>query len=130
MKMTNLQILVVDDDKTTRLTIAQTLEPMGYKVSTAANGKEALEQIQKNHFDLILLDLKMAGIEGLEVLKQAHTIAPESKIVVISGHSSIEEAVTAIKLGAVDFVEKPMSYIQKPFNPTELRELVADVLKK
>ncbi|BAU63870.1 sigma-54 dependent transcriptional regulator, TPR domain [Stanieria sp. NIES-3757] len=126
--MSNPKILVVDDDKIIRLTVAQCLEPQGYEVATASNGKEALQQIQEQPFDLILLDLKMAGMKGLEVLKQAHEIAPATKIVVFSGHSSIEEAVKAMKLGAVDFIQKPMGYIQKPFNPTQLRELVTNVL--
>lgn len=120
--MNNANILIVDDEKNIRLTIAQSLDPLGYQVATADNGEDALLQLQAQEYDLILLDLKMPGMNGLEVLRRAIEIQPEIKIIIISAHGTIEDAVEAMKLGAVDF-------LQKPFTPKELRDLVFQVLE-
>jgi DNA-binding NtrC family response regulator len=120
--MNNANILIVDDEENIRLTIAQSLDPLGYQVATADNGKDALLQLQSQEYDLILLDLKMPGINGLEVLQRAIQIYPEIKIIIISAHGTIEYAVEAMKLGAVDF-------LQKPFTPQKLRDLVLHVLE-
>ena len=120
--MNNANILIVDDEKNIRLTIAQSLDPLGYQVATADNGEDALLQLQAQEYDLILLDLKMPGMNGLEVLRRAIEIHPEIKVIIISAHGTIEHAVEAMKLGAVDF-------LQKPFTPKELRDLVFQVLE-
>lgn len=120
--MNNANILIVDDEKNIRLTIAQSLDPLGYQVATADNGEDALLQLQDQEYDLILLDLKMPGMNGLEVLRRAIEIHPEIIIIIISAHGTIKDAVEAMKLGAVDF-------LQKPFTPKELRDLVFQVLE-
>ncbi|MEQ8754105.1 MAG: response regulator [Coleofasciculus sp. G1-WW12-02] len=120
--MNNANILIVDDEKNIRLTIAQSLDPLGYQVGTADNGEDALLQLQSQEYDLILLDLKMPGMNGLEVLRRAIEIHPDIKVIIISAHGTIEDAVEAMKLGAVDF-------LQKPFTPKELRDLVFQVLE-
>lgn len=120
--MNNAKILIVDDDKNIRLTIAQSLDPLGYQVATADNGEDTLLQLQAQEYDLILLDIKMSGMNGLEVLQRAIEIHPEIKIIIISAHGTIEDAVEAMKLGAADF-------LQKPFTPKKLRDLVFQVLE-
>ena len=119
--MSNQRILVVDDEKNIRLTLVQCLEPLGYEVKTAVNGEDALSQLQQNLFDLILLDLKMPGIDGMELLRRSKDVQPGLIAIMISAHGSVENAVEAMKLGAVDF-------LQKPFTPREIREMVGGVL--
>ncbi|RJP79770.1 MAG: response regulator [Desulfobacteraceae bacterium] len=116
-------ILVVDDEKNIRLTISQSLEPLGIPVQTAVNGEEALGKLRKNSFGLVFLDLKMPGIDGMEVLRQIKDDWPKVRVIIITAHGTIKSAVEAMKLGAVDF-------IQKPFSPGEIRELATQVLQR
>jgi len=115
-------ILVIDDDAFMRDACHQTLTKHGHNVSLAKTGHEGLVLLEKWSFDLILLDLKMPDEDGLLILAKIKDVDPEAIVVMISGHGSIETAVTAIKLGAFDF-------IAKPFTPEELLELVHRVLK-
>ncbi len=121
--MSNTKILVVDDEKSIRLTVAQSLEPQGYTVKTAVNGNDALDQLQQEAFDLILTDLKMPGMDGMALVEQAIQLHPNLQMIMISAHGTVENAVEVMKLGAIDF-------IQKPFTPTEIRELVKQVLDR
>ena len=116
-------ILVVDDEKNIRLTMSQSLEPMDMPVQTAASGEEALEKLQKDLFGLVFLDLKMPGMDGMEVLRRIKKDWPKIRVIIITAHGTIESAVEAMKLGAVDF-------IQKPFSPGDIRELAKSVLKR
>ena len=115
-------ILVVDDDAFMRDACHQTLTKHGHSVSLAKSGSAGLALLEKWSFDLILLDLKMPGEDGLFVLARIKDLDPDAIVVMISGYGSIETAVQAIKLGAFDF-------IAKPFTPDELLELVNRVLK-
>ncbi len=121
--MSNQRILVVDDEKNIRLTVTQALASLGYQLSAAVNGEDALKQLAEQEFCLILLDLKLPGIDGLEVLRQVVKIRPDIKVVIISAHGTIDNAVEAMKLGAIDF-------IQKPFTPQELRDIISAVLDR
>ncbi|NEP16208.1 MAG: response regulator [Leptolyngbya sp. SIO4C1] len=114
-------ILIVDDEKTIRLTIAQALESEGHTTTAAADGRSALEALQETAFDLMLLDLNMPGMDGMGVLRQATEQQPDLKVAIISAHGTVDNAVDAMKLGAMDF-------LQKPFTPAELRELVEQIL--
>ena len=100
-------ILVVDDEASIRRTLREILEYEDYGVDAAVDGKEALEAIRSNAYDLVLLDVKMPELDGMEVLKAIADDAPELPVVMISGHGTIETAVEATKLGAYDFIEKP-----------------------
>jgi len=117
----NYRILVVDDEKNIRLTLGQTLEVVGYRVQAAVNGEDALKQLETEDFDLMLLDLRMPGMDGIDVLRQAMERRPGMRVVIVTAHGSIDTAVEAMKIGAVDF-------IQKPFAPREIRSLVAKIL--
>ncbi|MGB7087373.1 MAG: response regulator [Phormidesmis sp.] len=121
--MSNANILVADDEKSIRLTVNQALSSQGYEVKTVADGSSVLAQLQESSPDLLLLDIQMPGMDGIEVLKKAVTQQPSLKVIMISAHGSVDNAVEAMKLGAVD-------YLQKPFTPGELRELVSRVLKR
>lgn len=121
--MANQKILIVDDEKNIRLTVAQALQPLGYEVETAVNGEDALNQLEADNFGLILLDLKMPGMDGLAVLRRVVELRPDIRVILISAHGTVEHAVEAMHLGAVDF-------IQKPFVPKELRDIVTRVLDR
>jgi len=116
------KILIVDDEKNIRLTLSQALETLGMPVQTAGDGEEALQTLQDSDFSLVLLDLKLPGMDGLEVLRRIRVSWPKIPVIMITAHGSIEYAVEAMKLGAIDF-------IRKPFSPGEIRALVSQVLK-
>ncbi len=100
-------LLVVDDEPGIRQALRQMLEYEGYAVRTAENGPRALELYRERPPDLVLLDIKMAPMDGLEVLERLRVEDPDATVVMISGHGSVEAAVEALKRGAFDFLEKP-----------------------
>lgn len=102
-------ILVVDDEKDIRISLTGILEDEGYQVVTAASGVEALETARQDLPDLVLLDIWMPGMDGLETLEKMKTLFPQVTVIMISGHGTIETAVRSTKLGAFDFIEKPLS---------------------
>lgn len=108
-------VLIVDDEQEVRLSIAGVLRDEGYQVLTAADASSVFELLQKQHPDVILLDVWMTGEngerqqEGLDILSRIKTQLPDSIVVIMSGHGTIETAVRATKLGAYDFIEKPLS---------------------
>ena len=101
-------ILVIDDEKAIRNTLKEILEYEKHRVSLAANGLEGLELLKKESFDALLLDIKMEGMDGMEVLEQVSKDYPDLPVVMISGHGTVDTAVKAIKMGAFDFIEKPL----------------------
>src|SRR5574341_1483111 len=102
------RVLVVDDEKGVREALRQLLEYEGMEVRTVTSGPEALETYPEFHPHLVLLDVKMAGMDGLEVLAKLRELDPRAQVVMISGHSTIQTAVEATQLGAYDFLEKPL----------------------
>jgi DNA-binding NtrC family response regulator len=120
--MSQAKILVVDDDKNIRRTVSMALESLDYFVHTAFDGKDAMVQLTGDKYDIIITDLKMPGMNGMELLQEAIAKYPEIRIVLISAHGTVDNAVEAMKLGAVDF-------LQKPFTPKELRNLVHNALE-
>ncbi|NEP18747.1 MAG: response regulator [Leptolyngbya sp. SIO4C1] len=127
--MTHSTILIVDDDRNIRLTLDQFLAVRNYEPTTIDSGTAALTLLRETPFDLLLLDLHLRQMNGLDVLQQAVDIQPDLKVIVISGHATLDEAVTAMKLGACDFVQKPTGFIQKPFTPEELCDAIEAALQ-
>jgi len=112
------RILIVDDEPNVRLVFRTALEATGYLVTEAADGDAALAQLRKLPTDLILLDLKMPVVDGMETLRRLRDAGDETPVVVVTAHGSVPDAVAAMKLGAVDFLPKPVS-------PVTLRAVVA-----
>lgn len=117
------KILIIDDEKNIRLTLSQCLELADYQVDTAVSGEHGLEKYSENNYDLVLLDMKMPGIDGMEVLRRIKRQNPLQKVIMITAYGTIETAVEAMKLGAVD-------YLRKPFTPDEIRSIVKRVLER
>src|SRR5205807_1370350 len=102
-------ILIVDDESGIRQSLQGALEDEGYKAAVAQSGEEWLEMLRKRSFDVILLDIWLTGIDGLETLQKIKEMDSGPEVIMISGHGTIETAVRATKLGAFDFLEKPLS---------------------
>ncbi len=117
------KVLIVDDEKNIRLTISQALSDMDVQTDTAVNGEEALAKLKETDFGLVLLDLRMPGMDGMEVLARLRSDRPEIRVLIITAHGTIDNAVEAMKLGAVDF-------LQKPFTPKEIRSVVSDIIER
>ena len=117
------RILVVDDDRGMRDYLEIMLSREGYDVNTASGGKEALTLCRKHKFDLVITDLKMSGMDGVELLKSLKEVSPESMTILITGYASGETAVAAMKEGAYD-------YLEKNFDPDDLKNLVRGALSK
>jgi two-component system nitrogen regulation response regulator NtrX len=102
-------LLLVDDEQGIRQSLSAVLQDEGYRILAVASGEECLQALDADRFQLVLLDVWMAGPDGLEVLRRIREIHPEVVVVMISGHGTVETAVKATKLGAFDFLEKPLS---------------------
>src|ERR671932_2052191 len=102
------RILIVDDEQGIRAALGQLLEYEGYEVRAAANAVDGIAEYQRFKPHLVFLDVKMAGIDGLEALKRIRELDPAAVVVMISGHGTIQTAVEATQLGAYDFLEKPL----------------------
>ncbi len=110
MNQTEAKILIVDDENSIRSVLSASLKDEGYQVVTAENGSKGLEEMERFKPSIVLLDIWMPGnIDGMEVLKRAKSQYPHIEFVMMSGHGTIETAVKATKLGAWDFIEKPLS---------------------
>ena len=119
----NNTVLIIDDDETILDSCTQVFEKQGYQTVTARNGEAGLQTFKKANPDLVLVDLKMPGIDGMEVLQKLGKIDPDCVAIVITGYGTIESAVEAMKRGAYDF-------LPKPFTPDELRIIVRRGLER
>ncbi|RLA93356.1 MAG: sigma-54-dependent Fis family transcriptional regulator, partial [Deltaproteobacteria bacterium] len=111
--MKKRQILIVDDEENMRHMLTELLSDEGYGVDTARNGEEALNYMEEKEFDLVLCDVRMPKMDGLEFLRKARERRIETAIIMMSAYSTVDLAVEAMKLGASD-------YISKPFKPDEI----------
>ena len=107
--MTKGRLLIVDDEKNVRLSLQGILQDEGYSVDNVASGQECLKSLERNSYDAVFLDVWLPGKDGIEVLKEIRVKKPSQYVIIISGHGTIETAVQATKLGAFDFIEKPLS---------------------
>ncbi|MDZ7264140.1 MAG: response regulator, partial [candidate division KSB1 bacterium] len=100
------RILIVDDEEVLTLGYSKCLQKVGYEVKTANSGEDALEMLQKELFDLVLLDIRLPQMSGLEVLEKALAIDPNLIVIMITAHGSVQSAVDAMKKGAYDYLMK------------------------
>jgi heterodisulfide reductase subunit A len=113
----NFRVLVVDDELVVRDSLKEWLKDEGFQVDMAESGEEALEKMTRETFHLMLLDIKMPGMDGVEVLKRSNEVRPQLPVVMMTAYATVETAVEAMKFGAVD-------YLMKPFDPDKLIPLV------
>jgi DNA-binding NtrC family response regulator len=103
------KILVIDDEAIVRISCERALGQEGYEVISAASGREGIDLLEKDTFGLVLLDLKMPDIDGVEVLNTINRKWPDTRVIMITGYSTVEIAVQALRLGAYNFIEKPFT---------------------
>ena len=115
-------ILVVDDEPSIRECLQIMLKREGYAVSCAEDGREAITLFEKNHFDVVLADIRMPRSTGFEVLNRIKELSPTTKVIMITAHASFESAVESMKEGAYD-------YIAKPFKVDEVKRTVSNALQ-
>ena len=111
------RILVVDDEINICKSCAKVLKKMNFGVDYALNGYDALKMVEAEPFDVILTDLKMSSLGGMEVLRRVKEAFPDTQVIVMTGYASVSSAVEVMKMGALD-------YLPKPFTPDELRAIV------
>src|SRR6058998_2089983 len=121
--MPDRTLLVADDDPGLRESLERTLTREGYRVLLASDGRAALERLQDGAIDLIVTDLKMPGLTGLELLRAAKAIAPDVDVILLTAFGTVEEAVKAMKDGAYDF-------LTKPFRREQLLKLIDKALER
>ncbi len=118
-----LNILVIDDEPIVGKRLKPALEKNGYRVEAFTNGKEALEKFDDAEFDIVVTDIRMDEIDGIDVLNSVLAKKPDTKVIIITGYATIEMAREALAKGAFDF-------ISKPFKPNELREVIEKAAKE
>jgi DNA-binding response OmpR family regulator len=116
-------ILIVDDEPNVRLMLRTTLESSGYQVREAADGSGALGQLRLSPCDLVVLDLRMPQMDGMETLRRLRAEGDSTPVVMLTAHGSIPDAVMAMRLGAIDFLTKPIT-------PQALRDVVAEIIRR
>ena len=116
-------ILIVDDEPNVRLVFRTALESRGYRITTADDGSAAIDILKEPGIDLVLLDLQMPVMDGMQALETLREAGSNVPVVVVTAHGSVPDAVRAMKLGAIDFLSKPLS-------PETLRRVVAEVLDR
>ncbi len=115
-----MRVLIVDDEPNVRFVFRTALESSGFVVDEAEDGRAALSRLEQTAFDVVLLDLQMPGVGGMEVLERLRDAHNDVPVVIVTAHGSIPDAVAAMKLGAIDFVAKPLT-------PDRLRAVVSEV---
>src|SRR4051812_13327954 len=100
-------ILIIDDEKAIRKTLSEILSYEGYKIEEAGDGEEGLKRFKEKAYDVVLCDIKMPKLDGIEFLDKAREANPDVPVIMISGHGTIETAVEAVKKGAFDYISKP-----------------------
>ena len=122
MKMKKIKILLIDDEIEFTSTLAERLELRGFDAKTTDNGESGIELIRNELFDIAIIDLMMPGISGLETLKQVKTFNTKLPVILLTGHGSTKEGMEGIRIGAVD-------YLMKPLDINDLLEKIRDILK-
>src|SRR5436309_12103931 len=119
----SLRVLFVDDEKPLQEFMRSELPRLGHEVTVCPDGKAALKVLEKGKFDAAILDLRMPGMTGIEVLEHLKRVSPDTEAVVMTGHASMETAIEAVRLGAFD-------YITKPCKLTEIAAILQKIAEK
>lgn len=140
--MAKARVLLVDDEQEFREVLSERMRILDLEVDTAAGGAEAVEMVEKKSYDAVILDLAMPEMDGIETLQRLLEVRKEVQVIVLTGHATVQDGVKAIKLGAVDFIEKPAKLeelaekIQKAQARTmelfesQIDEKISDIMKK
>jgi DNA-binding NtrC family response regulator len=123
MTQSQVHILVVDDERNIRNNLGMVLEAEGYKVDTVSNGDDALRRVKEGHYDIVFVDIQMPKMDGLELLRYLRGLRPKMPVVMLTAYGTVSRAVEAMKLGAVDFIEKP-------FDPKAVLLLCEEILQR
>jgi DNA-binding NtrC family response regulator len=123
MTQSQIHILVVDDERNIRNNLSMVLEAAGYKVDVASNGDDAILRVKEGLYDIALVDVQMPKMNGLEVLRYFRGLRPKMAVVILTAYGTVSRAVEAMKLGAVDFLEKP-------FDPKNLLLLCEEIVQR
>ena len=110
MIMKNFKVLFIDDDEQILSIVEQFITRWGYDVTTASDGRDAVEAVQNKHYNVVFTDLIMPDMGGMEILKQVKELSPETEVIIVSGYGTIESAIEAMKLGSYDFLQKPINF--------------------
>lgn len=117
------RILIVDDDENIRKVQKAILEDNDYEVDTAATGSEAIAKTQKNHYDLMLIDIRLPDIEGTDLLIKVHDTTPKIRKIIVTGYPTLQNAIIAVNRGA-------NAYIMKPFDVEKMLDTIKDQIEK
>lgn len=123
-------ILLVDDEKSVRTTLSILLQKAGYRVEEAGSGAEAIEKFKARFFDLVITDLKMEPVDGMDVLREVKSINPSSEVLVMTAYGTVESGVEAMKLGAYDYIQKPFEkddFLLRVQKVLEHRQLLTEI---
>jgi DNA-binding NtrC family response regulator len=123
MTQSQVHILVVDDERNIRNNLGMVLEAEGYKVDKASNGDDALLRVKEGLYDIVFVDIQMPKMDGLELLGYLRGLRPKMPVVMLTAYGTVSRAVEAMKLGAVDFLEKP-------FDPKAIQLLCQEILER
>jgi len=123
MTQSQVHILVVDDERNIRNNLGMVLEAEGYKVDKAGNGDDALLRVREGRYDIVFVDIQMPKMDGLELLGYLRGLRPKMPVVMLTAYGTVSRGVEAMKLGAVDFLEKP-------FDPKNILVLCEEILQR
>src|SRR5947209_10173169 len=119
----SLRILFADDERSLQEFMRSELPRLGHEVTVCPDGKAAVKALEKSTFDAAILDLRMPGLTGIEVLEQLKQVSPDTEVIIMTGHASIETAIDAVRLGAFDYITKPCKLAQ-------IETILAKVIEK
>jgi DNA-binding NtrC family response regulator len=123
MTQSQVHILVVDDERNIRNNLSMVLESAGYKVDMSGDGEDALTKCKERHYDIAFVDIQMPKMTGLELVRYLRTLRPNLAVVILTAYGTVGSAVEAMKVGAVDFLEKP-------FDPKVLLSLCEEIIQR
>ena len=134
--MENIQVMLVDDEVEFLNTLTKRLRKRGVDIKGVESGEKALEALKEGHYDVIILDVRMPGMDGIEVLRKIKDGYPLTEVIMLTGHANVEVAVQGMELGAFDYLMKPMDIdellykVEDAFKKKQIQEDKLDILKQ